>query len=105
MAEFITERRRHADNDLALATAIKNSSATVVLGYLFQMSDANLDYHIEQKAIDQQIERISASKYPFIIYKAHQVGVVPFMKAYAPESNLEMFTEVAAASGYFTTDE
>jgi adenylate cyclase len=42
LAEFITERRRHADNDLALATAIKNASATVVLGYFFQMSDANL---------------------------------------------------------------
>src|SRR5439155_17585580 len=38
-----------------------------------------------------------------IIYKEQQVGVVPFIKAYAPESNLEMFTESAASSGYFTT--
>jgi adenylate cyclase len=103
LAEFIIERRRHADNDLALANAIKNSSAAVVLGYFFHMNDANLDYRVEQSAIDQQIERISASKYPFISYKAHEVGVVPFMKAYAPESNLEAFTEVAASSGYFTT--
>jgi adenylate cyclase len=42
LADFIAERRRHADNDLALANAIKHSSATVVLGYFFQMSDRNM---------------------------------------------------------------
>jgi adenylate cyclase len=103
LADFITERRRHADNDLALATAIKNSSAAIVLGYFFQMRDVNLDYRIEQQVIEQQLRRISASKYPFIIYKDQTVGVVPFIQAYAPESNLEMFTESAASSGYFTT--
>src|ERR671924_204707 len=103
LADFIIESKRHADNDLALANAIKNSSATVVLGYFFQMSAANLDHRIEQSAIDRQLRRISASKYPFIIYKEQAVGHVPYIKAYAPESNLEMFTESAASSGYFTT--
>jgi adenylate cyclase len=103
LTEFINERRKHADNDLALANAIKNSSAAVVLGYFFHMNDANLDYRVQQSAIDQQIERISASKYPFISYKAHQAGIVPFMKAYAPEGNLDMFSELATSSGYFTT--
>jgi adenylate cyclase len=103
LANFITESKRHADNDLALANAIKSSSAPVVLGYFFQMSDANLDYRIEQSEIDQQLRRISASKYPFILYKEQTADLVPFIKAYAPESNLEMFTESAASSGYFTT--
>jgi adenylate cyclase len=103
LADFIAESKRHADNDLALANAIKHSSATVVLGYFFQMSEANLDYQIAQSTIDEHLRRISASKYPFILYKVHPVGEVPFIKAYAPESNLDMFTEAAAASGYFTT--
>jgi hypothetical protein len=67
------------------------------------MSDANLDYRLEQSAIDQQLRRISASKYPFIIYNEQIVGVVAIIKAYAPESNLEMCTASAASSGYFTT--
>jgi adenylate cyclase len=103
LADFITERKRHADNDLALANAIKHSSATVVLGYFFQMGEANRDYQLAPSAIDQQLRRISASKYPVIRSKAHPVGVVPFIKAYAPESNLELFTAAAASSGYFTT--
>ena len=101
LADFLTESKRHADNDLALANAIKNSSAAVVLGYFFHMREADLGYRIEQHEIDQRLKRISASKYPFIIYKGQQVSVVPFIKAYAPESNLALFTEVAAASGHF----
>jgi adenylate cyclase len=103
LGDFITESKRHGDNDLALANAIKNSSAAVVLGYFFHMSEADLDYRIEQQEIDQQLRRLRVSKYPFIISKEQTVGDVPFMKAYAAVSNLEMFTELAASSGYFTT--
>src|SRR5215510_6648462 len=63
------EPDENSQNDLALANAIKHSSAAVVLGYFFHMSEADLDYQIEQQEIDQQLERISASKYPFIMYK------------------------------------
>jgi len=102
LADFIQESKKHADNDLALANAIKNSSAAVVLGYFFHMSEADLGYRIEQSEIDQQLKRISASKYPFVIYKEHAVDIRPFFRAYAPESNLVMFTESAASSGYFS---
>jgi adenylate cyclase len=102
LADFINESKTHADNDLALAHAIKNSSATVVLGYFFHMSAADLDARLAQQDIDQQLQRISASKYPFISYKGPGTDVVPFLKAYAPESNLEILTEAAAASGYFS---
>ncbi len=103
LLDFIAERQKQADNDLALATAIKNSSAPVILGYFFHMSQAALDYQLAQAEIDRQLRRISASKYPFVSYKGSGTGVAPFMKAYAPESNLEMLTASAAASGYFTT--
>ncbi len=101
LTDFISESKKHADNDLALATAIKNSSATVVLGYFFHMNEAVLDYRIEQREIDQQLERISSSKYPLILYEDQEMEVAPFIRAYAPESNLEIFTNSADSSGYF----
>jgi len=102
LADFLTESRKGADNDLALAEAIKNSSATVVLGYFFHMREADLDYQIEQTEIDRQLQRISPSKYPFIIYEDPDMQPLPFIKAYAPESNLEMFSQATDASGFFS---
>ena len=101
LADFIDTRKKRADNDLALAQAIQHSAAPVVLGYFFHMSEADLNYHITPQAIDQQLQRISASQYPFILYKKQNTSFRPFFRAYAPESNLEMFTKVAASSGYF----
>ncbi|HVY54612.1 MAG TPA: CHASE2 domain-containing protein, partial [Thermodesulfobacteriota bacterium] len=99
---FIQESKKRADNDLTLAESIKKSSAKVVLGYFFHMSEADLDYGIEQNEIDKQLERIDKSKYPLVLYEEQVTDSVPFIKAYAPESNLEIFTDVAASSGYFT---
>jgi CHASE2 domain-containing sensor protein len=102
LADFIHESRHNADNDLALTNAIKNASATVVLGYFFHMSEAELGYRLAQSAIDQRRQRISASRYALVMSKAPDMRVVPFVKAYVPESNLEMFSKVAASSGYFS---
>jgi CHASE2 domain-containing sensor protein len=102
LVDFIQESRTTADNDLALANAFTNASAAVVLGYFFHMSAAELGYRLEQSAIDQQLQRISASKYALVMSKAPDMRVVPFLRAYAPESNLEMFTKAAASSGYFS---
>ena len=99
---FIKEHETNADNDLILATALKNSSAAIVLGYFFHMSKDELDYRIEPSHIDQQIERISVSKYPLVIYKDKDLQIDPFFKAYAPESNLEVFSQSAASSGYYS---
>ena len=107
LADFINESRRNADNDLALATAMKNSSATIVLGYFFHMNEGDLDYQIEQSEIDNQLERISPSKYPLIIYESQHMAMDPFIRAFAPESNLKIFADSADSSGYFniTTDQ
>jgi adenylate cyclase len=102
LTDFINESKKHADNDLALATAIKNSAAAVVLGYFFYMSEADLNYRLEQPEIDRQLQRISASKYPFVTSREQAQNSAPFVRAYAPESNLEILTEAAASSGYFT---
>jgi adenylate cyclase len=102
LADFIQESAERADNDAALAHAIKRSTAAIVLGYFFHMRAADLDSRIEQDDIDQQLQRIYASKYPFILYQEQKIDGVPFLKAYAPESNLDMFTEATASSGYFS---
>jgi len=99
---YIAESKKNADNDLALAEAIKNSSAAIVLGYFFHMSEADLAYRIDQKEIDRQLARIGKSKYPFIVYEDPDMDFAPYIQAYAPESNLEIFTEAAEASGYFS---
>ncbi len=99
LADFINERRQHADNDLALANAIKQSSAAVVLGYFFHMSKDDLE--LEQNEINQQLKQISASKYPLVMYEDPD-AVVPFLTAYASESNLDRFAAAAASSGFFT---
>src|SRR5215510_9026765 len=59
LADFIQESKKHADNDLTLANAIKNSSAPVILGYFFHMSEADLGYRIDQGEIEQRLKRIS----------------------------------------------
>jgi adenylate cyclase len=101
LADFLNESKKRADNDWILANAIHNSSTAVVLGYFFHMREADLNYQITQEAIDQQLQRISTSKYPFIMYKAQPSAVAPFLKAYAPESNLDILTQAASSSGYF----
>ena len=103
LADFINTSKKQADNDMALANAIQRSSAAVVLGYFFHMSAAALNYRLEQQDIDQRLQRISASQYPFIMYeKKPDMRFGPFFRAYAPESNLDILTAAAAASGYFS---
>jgi PAS domain S-box-containing protein len=92
----------NAQNDLALANAIRQSSAAVVLGYFFLMRVADLDYWLEPSVIDQQLRQISAAKYPFVLYKGPGAGMVPLLRAYAPKSNLDMFTAATAFSGHLS---
>ncbi len=101
LTRFISERQKSADNDLALASAIKNSSADIVLGYFFHMNEAELDYHLEPTQIDQLLKRISASRYPLIFYQNQSAEDLPFVEAYAPEASLEIFSEAADSSGYY----
>jgi adenylate cyclase len=96
------EPDENSQNDLALANAMQQSSAAVVLGYFFFLRPADLDSWFEQPAIDQQLRRISAAKYPSVLYRGHGTDLVPFLRAYALKSNLEMFTAATAFSGYLS---
>ena len=74
---FIKEHEANADNDLILATALKNSSAAIVLEYFFHMSGDEPDYRIEPSTIEQQIERINAAKFLLVINKDKDLDVDP----------------------------
>ena len=102
LTDFMNKNKENADNDLALAKAIRNSSSKVVLGYFFHMSQAELDYLIDQKEIDKRTERISASKYPFVISDGPAIKSFPFPVAYAPQSNLEILSRATRSAGFFT---
>ncbi len=100
--DFIRRSRQKADNDRALAEAIRRSPAAVVLGYFFHMRRSDLNYAIDPRQIQRQLKRISPSRYPLIMYTGGQAGASPFIRAYAPEGNLAIFTEAADASGYYS---
>jgi adenylate cyclase len=102
LMDFVTESRRQADNDRTLAAAIKGSSAAVVLGYFFHMSEATLEYRLEPGEIERRLNHLSRSKYPQIVYHTPEATSVRFIRAYAPESNLDVLSEAAAGSGYFS---
>jgi len=100
LTAFIAESKKNANNDLLLAEAIRESTATVVLGYFFHMKDAVLDYQIEPEKIEQQLARISASKYPLIMYRGDEK--TRFIQAYAPEGNLDILAASTDAAGYYS---
>jgi adenylate cyclase len=103
LSAFIGERERAADNDLALARAIRSSRAPVVLGYFFHMSQADLAYEFEPAEIERRLKRLAASKYPLVAFRqGSSMDSAPFIRAYAPEPNLEALSEVAASAGYFS---
>jgi len=103
LINFINTGKVKADNDLALSKAIENSSAPVILGYFFHTSKVSLDYQISPTEIDRRLSQIQSSKYPLIIYEDQKPEHSPFLKAYVPETNLEILTKVSDSSGHFNT--
>jgi len=100
--EFIKESKLGVDNDLILANAIRKSRAKVVLGYFFYMSQAELNYQVEQKDIEMQLKKIKKSQYPLLMYDQQHVRIDPFIRiAYIPEANLDILSQAAPSSGYF----
>jgi adenylate cyclase len=98
---FIEESKANADNDLTLAEAIKQSTAKVVLGYFFHMSQEELDYELDDKDRDDHLRRISGSRYPIVFLARQDMAIDSFIQAYAPQANLSMLTGATDASGYF----
>ncbi len=101
LSDFITESKIDADNDQTLARAIKHSSAVVVLGYFFHMSQITLNYQITDEEMDRRLKWIGPSRYPIIIYQDQKMGISPFIGAYAPEVNIEILAKATRYAGHF----
>ncbi len=101
LTTFIAESKKNANNDLVLATAIRNSTAKVVLGYFFHMNRTDLDYQLEAEKIEQQIARISASKYPLVLHEGDEKED-RFIQAYSPVGNLDILAASTDAAGYYS---
>ena len=103
LRRFVTESRFAADNDLTLVKAIQRSSAAVVLGYFFHMEASRLgDQQVDEREAERRLRRIAGSKYPRVRQgggAGHEAAVI---RAFAPEVNLDIFSEVAASSGFFS---
>jgi len=95
----VTFAEQDTGNDAALAAALKESSAAVVLGYFFHMRQADLGYPLGAGDIERRIAALESSKYPLVRQAAGEPA--SWIKAYAPQNNLDMFTAAAASSGYF----
>jgi adenylate cyclase len=98
---ILREGRAGADQDQLLANAIGSSSAPVVLGYFFHMREEDVGYRIEAPEIASRLSAIEGSRYP-LVYQDPNAKSAPFITAYAPQTNLPMFTDKAASSGYFS---
>src|SRR3989442_51622 len=102
LSAFIRESRANADNDQALVKALERSSTPVVLGYFFHMTEEGVGYQLDQDDINRRMSRIEGSKYPVVLYSDQDGASVPFLKAYAPQNNIDILTKAAASSGFFS---
>jgi len=98
---FIEESKVGADNDLALSEAIKASKAKVVLGYFFHMSQGELDFELDDKDKEDQMRRITGSRYPIVFLARQDRAADSFVQAYAPQANLPLLAGATDAAGYF----
>jgi adenylate cyclase len=98
---FIEKSKVNADNDLALAQAIKESKAKVVLGYFFHMSQGELDFELDDKDKADHLRRIAGSRYPIVFLARQDRATDSFVQAYAPQSNLALLAGTTDAAGYF----
>src|SRR5919106_170846 len=101
LRQFLGERRRGADNDVALRDAIRRSTATVVLGYFFH-DQTTLEHQLDQEETQRRLAQIAGSRYSRVRYAGPEAQATPFIRGHAPQTNLPMFNDVAAASGFFS---
>jgi adenylate cyclase len=90
------------ESDGALAAALGDAQAAVVLGYFLHWHEDGLGHHLDPREIERRVERVSKSRYPVIRSREPDLGRVPLVEAYAPQPNVDVVTDAAASSGYFS---
>jgi adenylate cyclase len=102
LADALRSQLQVSDNDQALAQSIARSQAVVVLGYFFHMHRADVQAELTAEQIAARLDLLDKSKYPLVMVADPIAAEDAFIKAYAPESNLESLSRHAEAAGYFT---
>jgi len=97
----LRKSRAAGDSDRQLLSALRHSEAPVVLGYFFHMSEGSVGYALPAPELARRLELIAGSKYP-LVYRAANADDLPVSRAYAPQTNLDFFSQAAASSGYFS---
>ena len=97
---YLKKLKAQADNDKLLANAIANSSASVVLGYFFQM-DPESSEHLNEKDISIHQENITGSRYSMERYTSDDARNVPLIEVLTPQSNIELISNATSYSGFF----
>jgi adenylate cyclase len=98
---FIEESKINADNDTALAEAIRGSKAKVILGYFFHMNQEELAYKLEDRDKEDQLRSITGSRYPIVFFARQDRAADSFVQAYAPQANLSLLAGATDGAGYF----
>jgi adenylate cyclase len=99
LADFLAERRLHADHDRALAEALRRSRAAVVLGYVFHRTASELgDVSAAERA--RRLALIGPSRYPLVVSRG--AARASFPESYAAADNLERLVRAADSLGYFS---
>ena len=102
LADALRRQLQAADNDRLLAEAIARSRAAVVLGYFFHMDAADLQTDLSAEQIAGRLELLTDSKYPLVMIDDPEAAEAAFIKAYAPQCNLDQLSRRADSAGYFT---
>ncbi len=90
-----------AEDDARLVDALRRSSAAVVLGYFFHMTESSGGHPLAPGDVERRIAAIAGSRYP-LVYNEPGADASAFIRAYAPQGNLVAFAAAAASSGYFS---
>ncbi len=97
---YLETLEARADNDRVLASAIKKSSANVVLGFFFQMNKEDAA-HMTQADLDSHERRIQGARYTIEKFSSDNAKEMWTYNAAAPQSNIKIISESTPYAGYF----
>lgn len=98
--DYLHQLEQTSDNDKALADAISDSKAKVVLGWFFHNDLSSLN-HLDGKQLKEYENHIQKSRYLFTKSIASVDADLSFISEIAPEPNIPVLSDAADYSGFF----
>ncbi|MFZ5562415.1 MAG: CHASE2 domain-containing protein [Thermodesulfobacteriota bacterium] len=98
--EYLATLKNRSDNDRVLVEAIKNSKATVVLGFFFQMNPEDA-LHISPEELEIHTRQIAGARYTLERFSSDRAREAWLYRVAAPQSNIRRISESTPYAGYF----